>query len=125
MTAPRKLTHRQRRAARLDAYGHRREVIAARVGCSVSSVRDWRRLPEYQAERERIAREMPEESATDTLRDLLHDDDAKVRLAAATALLKIPGLPDEERNEGEVILLDYRDAQEPEAQRVAADEPAF
>jgi hypothetical protein len=122
MTEPRRLTHRQRRAARLDAYGHNRETIAARCGCSVSSIRDWRRFPEYQAERERIAREMPEEDASAVLRDLLHSDDDKVRLGAATALLRVPGLPDEERREGEVILHDYRAAQELEP--AATNEPA-
>ena len=127
MSAPRKLTHRQRRAARLDAYGHRREVIAARVGCSVSSIRDWRRLPEYQAERDRIAAEMPQESATDVLKDLLHDDSAQIRLAAATALLRVPGLPDEERREGEVVLTDWRTARaerDPERSAAQVDEPA-
>jgi hypothetical protein len=85
------LTHRQRRAARLDAYGHVRETIAARCGVSVGTVRNWRRLPEYQAERERIATEMPDESPRETLLDLLHSDDDKIRLGAAQTLLRVPG----------------------------------
>jgi hypothetical protein len=91
MSQPKPLTHRQRRAARLDAYGHVRETIAARCGVSVSTVRNWRKLPEYQAERERIATEMPDESPRETLLDLLHSDDDKIRLGAAQTLLRVPG----------------------------------
>jgi HEAT repeat protein len=118
-TDPKPLTHRQKRAARLFAYGHNRPTVAARVGVAIRTLAVWKSLPQFQAEVEAVRTSMPEESAVQVLEDLLHDDDAKVRLAAAQSLLKIPAdervLP--AQHDARLVIFDHA------ARRTDADAP--
>lgn len=90
------LTRQQRRAARLIAAGFPQDQVAARVGCATRTIRSWKHdLPAFTLLIEQERTDMVDPSPRDALLDLLYAEDERVRLGAAQALLKIPGLPEE------------------------------
>jgi transposase-like protein len=101
MTETAALTYQQRHAIRLLALGHTQAAVALRVGCHTRTLRRWKEtLPHYARALEEAISELRDPTAEDVLRELLYSADEKVRLAAASALLKaravIPGMDDED-----------------------------
>lgn len=84
---PRLLSHKQKRAARLLAAGHTQARVAARVGCGDRTIREWfEKRPDFRALVESEREAMRDPSVLDTLRDLLNDDNPRIRLGAAQEL---------------------------------------
>jgi transposase-like protein len=101
MTETAALTYQQRHAIRLLALGHTQAAVALRVGCHTRTLRRWKEtLPHYARALEEAISDMRDPTAEDVLRELLYSADEKVRLAAASALLKaravIPGMDDDD-----------------------------
>jgi hypothetical protein len=82
------LTPIQRRAARLLAAGLSKPVVAGRLGTTARTLRRWAEDPAFRALLAEPADPTVDVSAFETLRELLHSPNEKVRLAAATELIR-------------------------------------
>jgi transposase len=88
------LTLKQQDAAGLTARGHSARSIATALHVSRHTLRDWRDLPEFQAELERVVARGGKPDPENTLLDALAARDGDgirwdVRVKAALALLDL------------------------------------
>jgi len=82
------LTPIQRRAARLLAAGLSKPVVAGRLGVTARTLRRWAELPAFAALLAEPVDPTLELTARETLRELLHSPNERIRLAAATELIR-------------------------------------
>jgi hypothetical protein len=82
------LTTVKRRAARLLAGGLSKPVVAGRLGVSARTLRRWGEQPAFAALLAKPVDPAEDLDVRETLRELLHSPNERVRLAAATELLR-------------------------------------
>lgn len=86
---PATLTDRQARAAKYLAQGQRQVDVALRVGVSARALRYWMSIPAFVNATRDPANIASPAQAEDVLTELLDSRDERVRLQAATALLRL------------------------------------
>jgi hypothetical protein len=82
------LTPVQRRAARLLAAGLSKPVVGGRLGVTARTLRRWAQLPAFTALLAQPPDPTLDITAKETLLELLHSPHERIRLAAATELLR-------------------------------------
>ena len=82
------LTPIQRRAARLLASGLSKPVVAGRLGVTARTLRRWAEQPAFAALLAEPVDQTLELTAKETLQELLHSPNERIRLAAATELIR-------------------------------------